>query len=216
MSVEVDHIFICVARGAPEAEQLVQFGLCEGALNVHPGQGTANRRFFFRNAMLELLWVENPVEAQSGQTAPTLLWERWSGRQSGACPFGIIVRPVNTRATTVPFPARDYRPEWLAPDLKIYLAPTGVEEPMWLFMPFLQRFHHEQRFVAHPNGAREITKLILTTPVPMQSSAAQALVENAILSIREGAEYLLTIELDRGLRQVERDFRPHLPLVFQL
>jgi hypothetical protein len=215
-AIELDHVFICVARGAPESELLVEFGLCEGASNVHPGQGTANRRFFFQNAMLELLWVEDPQEAQSGQTAPTLLWKRWSGRQSGACPFGIVVRPANTAMTAVPFPARQYQPEWLAPDLEIYLAPTGVQEPMWLFMPFLQRLHHEQRFVTHPNGAREITKLTLTTPAARQSSAAQALVENAILSIREGAEYLLTIELDKSLRQVVRDFRPHLPLVVQL
>ena len=216
MAIELDHVFICVARGAPEAEHLVEFGLCEGAPNVHPGQGTANRRFFFQNAMLELLWVENPQEAQSSQTAPTLLWERWSSRQSGACPFGIIARPANTSITTVPFPAREYRPEWLAPDLKIYLAPTGLEEPMWLFMPFLQGLHHERLFVAHPNGAREITKLTLTTPAPLRSSAAQASVENAILSIREGQEYLLTIELNKSLRQLVRDFRPHLPLVVQL
>jgi Glyoxalase-like domain len=216
MAIELDHVFICVAQGAPEAEYLVEFGLCEGAPNVHPGQGTANRRFFFQNAMLELLWVEDPQEAQSSQTSPTLLWERWSNRQSGACPFGIIARPANTPTTAVPFPAREYLPEWLAPGLKIYLAPTGLEEPMWLFMPFLQRHHHEQHFVAHPNRAREITKLTLTTPAPLRSSAAQALVDNAVLSIREGSEYLLTIELNKGLRQVVRDFRPHLPLVVQL
>ena len=166
--------------------------------------------------MLELLWVEDPAEARSSPTASTLLWERWSSRQSGACPFGIIARPANTGMTTVPFPAREYQPQWLAPDLKIYLAQTGVEEPMWLFMPFLHRINHEQRFVPHPNGAREITKLMLTTPAPRRSSAAQALVENAVLSIREGPEYLLTIELDKSLRKVVRDFRPHLPLVVQL
>ena len=215
-AIELDHVFICVARSAPEAELLVEFGLCEGTSNVHPGQGTANRRFFFQNAMLELLWVEDPQEARSVQTAPTLLWDRWSGRQSGACPFGIIVRPANTGMTAVPFPSREYRPEWLAPDLKIYLAPAGVQEPMWLFMPFLQRLHHEQRFVAHPNGAREITKLTLTTPETLQSPPAHALVENAILSIREGTEFLLAIELDRSARHSARDFRPHLPLVLQL
>jgi hypothetical protein len=216
MAIELDHVFICVAGGGPEAEHLVEFGLCEGAPNVHPGQGTANRRFFFQNAMLELLWVEDRQEARSSQTATTLLWERWSSRQSGACPFGIVARPADTTMSSAPFPAREYRPEWLAPDLKIYLAPTGVEEPMWLFMPFLRRLHYTQRFVAHPNGAREITKMTLTAPTPVQSSAAQALIENAILSVREGAEYLLTIEFDKSMRKVVKDFRPELPLVVQL
>jgi hypothetical protein len=31
------------------------------------------------------------------------------------------------------------------------------------FMPFMRRFHHEQRFAVHPNGACEFTALTLTT-----------------------------------------------------
>ena len=48
--MEVDHIFICVQSGAPEAETLKKFGLTEGSSNKHPGQGTENRRFFFKNS----------------------------------------------------------------------------------------------------------------------------------------------------------------------
>lgn len=58
-SFELDHVFIWTAAGAPEADLLRDFGLTEGPPNVHPGQGTANRRFFFHNAMLELLWVHD-------------------------------------------------------------------------------------------------------------------------------------------------------------
>lgn len=57
MTVELNHLFVCTAAGAPEAEALKAFGLTEGTPNTHPGQGTSNRRFFFRNAMLKLLWV---------------------------------------------------------------------------------------------------------------------------------------------------------------
>jgi hypothetical protein len=215
VAIELDHVFICVARGAPEAGELVQFGLREGTPNVHAGQGTANRRFFFRNAMLELLWVENPQETQSEQTAPTQLWERWSRRQTGACPFGIIVRPPNNEPTPVPFPSQEYRPIWLQPDLRIYFAPVGLKEPLPFFMPFLQRIRYGQQFVAHPNGAREITGMTLTTPGPLRSLAAQTLIESAVFTSRTGPEYLLTIELDHGLRQEEKDFRPDLPLVIQ-
>ena len=55
MQIELDHLFVCTARGAPEAERLVQFRLREGPPNQHPGQGTANRRFAFANAMIELV-----------------------------------------------------------------------------------------------------------------------------------------------------------------
>ena len=73
MTVELDHVFVCVAPDAPEADLLVAFGLLEGTPNTHPGQGTANRRFYFRNAMLELVWVRDEDEAQSPLIAPTRL-----------------------------------------------------------------------------------------------------------------------------------------------
>ena len=66
MAAELDHVFICVSRGADdEASALSSFGLNEGKPNVHPGQGTACRRFSFRNGYIELLWVSNESEARS-------------------------------------------------------------------------------------------------------------------------------------------------------
>jgi hypothetical protein len=94
MLVELDHFFILTGVGALEADHLLQFGLTEGAPNCHPGQGTACRRFFFRNAFLELIWVMDPVEAQSSLIRRTGLWERWSRRNQGASPFGICLRSV--------------------------------------------------------------------------------------------------------------------------
>lgn len=63
--MELDRVFVRTARDAPEAERLRALGLVEGTPNVHRGQGTANRRFFFANAMLELLWVHDEIEAAS-------------------------------------------------------------------------------------------------------------------------------------------------------
>lgn len=74
---------------APEAEELVRFGLREGLLNQHPGQGRANRRFAFSNAMIEFLWVSAAQEGQSEEPRRTLLWERWSGREGESSPFGV-------------------------------------------------------------------------------------------------------------------------------
>jgi len=73
MGIELDHLFVCTAPGAPQAEDLVQFGLLEGPPNQHPGQGTANRRFSFKNAMIELLWVSDAEESQSEFTRGTQL-----------------------------------------------------------------------------------------------------------------------------------------------
>jgi len=47
MSLELDHLFVCTSQGASEAKYVEHVGLIEGPSNVHPGQGTANHRFFF-------------------------------------------------------------------------------------------------------------------------------------------------------------------------
>ena len=77
MTVELDHMLICTEVGTPGADQLEGFGLVEGTPNIHPGQGIANRAFFFHNAMLELVWVRDERKARSPPIAPARLWERW-------------------------------------------------------------------------------------------------------------------------------------------
>jgi hypothetical protein len=50
-----DHVFVCTTPRGEAAELLRRAGLVEGTQNHHPGQGTARRRFFFSNTMLELI-----------------------------------------------------------------------------------------------------------------------------------------------------------------
>jgi Glyoxalase-like domain len=216
MRTELDHLFVCTTPGAPEAEKLVQFGLHEGPPNQHRGQGTANRRFAFANAMIELLWVSDTSEAQSQSTRRTLLWERWSGREHNASPFGICLRPVDPQDTDPPFPAWEYRPVFLPDPLVMHIGDVGIEEPMWIYLSFMRRAQREQWFIEHPVGIREITGLTLTTPVPLRSNVAERIVEGGILTTRNGATSLLEIEFDGNRRKKETDFRPHLPFVFRL
>jgi glyoxalase-like protein len=216
MRMELDHLFVCVAPEAPEADELVSFGLREGPPNRHPGQGTANRRFAFANAMIELLWVSDRREVQSECPRRTLLWERWSGREGEASPFGICLRPVDCQNTESPFPAWEYRPAYLPDPLVMHIGEAGVEEPMWIFLSFMRRANREQWFVEHPIGIREITSLTLTTPVPLRSVVSQRMVESGILSTQKGPKSLLEIGFDGNRRKEIMDFRPHLPLVFQL
>jgi hypothetical protein len=216
MNIELDHVFVCASPGAPEAKEFVRFGLHEGLPNQHPGQGTSCRRFSFANAMIELLWVSDPRAAQSEATRRTLLWDRWSARKGSASPFGVCVRPVDLQNTELPFPAWEYQPAYLPAPLVMHTAESGVEEPMWVYLNFLQRADREQRFTEHPAGIREITGLRLTTPVPLRSAASQRMLESRILSTCEGAKPLLEIEFDYKQRNQVEDFRPHLPIVFRL
>lgn len=216
MRIELDHLFVCTTPGAPEAEKLVQFGLHEGSPNQHPGQGTANRRFSFANAMIELIWVNDAREAQSQNTRRTLLWERWSGRETNASPFGICMRPADSQDTEPPFAAWEYRPAYLADPLFMHIGEAGIEEPMWIYLSFMRRVRREQWFIEHPIGIREITGLTLTTPVPLRSNASLKIIESGILATQTGTTSLLEIEFDANRRKQQMDFRPYLPFVFQL
>jgi hypothetical protein len=186
-----------------------------GAANQHPGQGTSNRRFAFANAMIELLWVSDTNEAQNQSARRTLLWDRWSGRDHKASPFGICVRPADSQDTGPPFPTWRYRSAYLPDPFFMYIGDAVIEEPMWVYLSFMRRVHREQRFVEHPIGIREITGLTLTTPVSLRSNVSQKIVESGILATRTGGTSLLEIEFDGNRRKEFMDFRPHLPFVFQ-
>jgi len=215
MGFELDHLFVCTLPGAPEAKELLLFGLREGPPNHHPGQGTANRRFSFENAMLELFWVQDEKEARSERTGRTLLWERWSGRETTACPFGICLRPDGASKNPSPFPGWEYRPAYLPNPLAMYIGDGGLDEPMWIYLPFQRRAQRKRNFVEHPAGIRKITEVILTSPVSLHSAAAQTAVDFGILKTQPGKEPLLDIQFDGGRRQNLVDFRPRLPLIFR-
>jgi hypothetical protein len=216
MRIELDHLFVCTAQGALEADALIQFGLREGTPNRHQGQGTANRRFAFADSMLEFIWVEDPREAQSESTRRTSLWERWSGREQESSPFGFSVRPTGPHVAEPPFPAWEYRPSYLPDPLCMHIGDADVAEPMWIYMGFMRAADRAKRFVEHPIGIREITGLRLTTPCPLRSSAAQRILEDGILSVKGKGRSLLEIEFDGKRRNETVDFRPQLPLIFQL
>jgi len=216
MQVELDHLFVLTAPGAPEAEKFIQFGLLEGPPNQHPGQGTANRRFPLANAMIELLWVNDPTEVQNPSTRRTLLWERWSDRETNACPFGICLRPVDGHDTGTPFPGWEYRPSYLPGSLSMHIGESGIEEPMWVYLNFQRREYYKKRFAENPVGIRDITGLTLTTCVPLRSRVSQTIIESGIIASRTGASPLLEIEFDGGARNKRMDFRPRLPILFQL
>jgi hypothetical protein len=91
--MQIDHIFIRVLPGGAEAELLRALGLSEGSGNTHPGQGTANRRFFFANAFIELLWIADAEEIANEQTRPTSC--------ANACRPTIPARPRRSASASV-------------------------------------------------------------------------------------------------------------------
>ena len=217
--MEVDHIFISAKRGAPEAERLRAFGLTEGGANVHPGQGTANRRFFFHNVFLELLWLADANEAQRPLTQPTRLYERLTTIGLDTSPFGFAFRPERTGETDAPFPHWAYRPDYLPAQMKIDVGQAPLSEPMWFFLAFGGKpalaTGARRQPLEHEAGLREVTSLRLTIPTgaPLSDVARQvAAIDN--LEIVRGEAHLLELGFDGEGVGRRHSFQPQLPLVF--
>ena len=213
--MQIDHVFICCAHGAPEADALLRIGLAEGPGNVHPGQGTANRRFHFANAYLELLWIADEREARSEATQRTRLWERWSARSSDASPFGLLLRPERD-GERPPFATWAYRPSYLPPGTAIEFAHgVPLHEPELAWLPFMRSGQ------PHPGGGvdraapfRELVEVRVAVPdAAAISGAARAARDAAPLAYISGTP-LLELVFDCA-REVVHDLRPALPLVLR-
>src|SRR6201987_5698379 len=74
----------------------------------------------------------------------------------------------------------EYRPAYLPDPLSMQIGEAGIEEPMWVHLSFMRRAQRERWFTEHPIGVREITRLTLTTPVPLCSNASQKIIESGV------------------------------------
>jgi hypothetical protein len=219
MAFELDHLFICTDVGAAVADRLAAAGLIEGSSNVHPGQGTANRRFFFGNAMLELLWVHDPMEAQSELIRRTRLWERWRDRDR-VCPFGICLRPDRDSLGAIAVPSWDFRPPYLPDGLAIWVGDNSdrLTEPMLFQTPFGRRPDQappeKVQPLNHPLGLREITRLELVSPIDQPPSLElRSALNTGQFQLRRGDAYWIELGFDGELAGEQIDFRSELPLV---
>jgi len=216
MNVELDHVFVCCDVGAPEAAFLARQGVLEGSGNTHPGQGTANRRFFFSNTFLELLWVSDPAEAQSAAVLPTRLWERWFRRAAGACPFGLVFRPRAVSIAEAPFPCWSYRPSYLPNGFSIEVGRgMAIGEPQLFYLPFARRPDPSRREPrTHPAGIDRITHVSVSIPPGQKTSPAlERALDAGLLAVRSGPDYLLELGFE-GERSATLDLRPGLRLLF--
>ncbi|MDR1125100.1 MAG: VOC family protein [Deltaproteobacteria bacterium] len=212
----LDHLFICTGRGAPAGDLLVESGLAEGPANSHPGQGTANRRFFFANVYLELLWVADAAEACSEPASRLQIPGRCSWRESKASPFGLGFRPMSGTLSLFPVAkSREYSPPYLA-GKAIQILQQTASAPLCFHLPFLSDGKADNP-TSHPAGLKTVTKLTLTV-APTEAerlSAFSLLCRDPVLAFSPGGEPLLEMEFDDAARGQSRDFRPGLPLALR-
>jgi hypothetical protein len=223
--MELDHIFLFTEVPEQAVKLLQQFGLKEGTSNIHPGQGTACRRFFFHNAYLELVWVTNEQEIKSSITSETKLWERSNSRITNYCPFGLCFRsqePINSH-TALFEDALHYKPLYMPQELYINVASNGDfhTEPMLFEFPFPsgapEDYPTERRQpLNHERGFQEITCVTLTLPTAANrlSGAMQKVIHNSCVRLLEGEHYSAALEFDKGAQGKTKSFKDALPLTF--
>lgn len=198
MTLCLDHIFVCTSVDAPEAQALLDAGFVEGTRNVHPGQGTSNRRFFFEHGFLELLWVHDEPEATSARTGPTRLWERWSLRDGPANPFGICFAPQSEVDHPLPFASWAYEPVYLPQGKRIHFAQgTEMSEPELFALSWPQL-----RAAAAPQPR--------THRLPLNSMLAVSVG----LSNTDDLSQPMRAARDSGLVKVHKSARPELVVEF--
>jgi hypothetical protein len=215
MNAAIDHVFICCSVGAAsEASVLSKLGLKEGSPNTHPGQGTACRRFFFDNTYLELFWVADPREAQAEEVLPTRLFERWSKRRDGACPFAIIFRPGDEPgAAGPPFPTWSYRPSYMPQGVAIEIArDTPLAGPELFYLGFQRgRPRQRQEPVDHTLPVRTLLGVTLWRPPAGDSPAARGLEAAGLVAFRDANDHRIELRFE-GPGDRRADLHPELPL----
>ena len=206
--MQLDHFFVLTEPLAPQADLLTDLGLIEGTSNHHPGQGTANRRFFFSNTALELLYVRDAAEANDGPGRRLRFPERASSRD--ASPFGLVLRCDGD--TDSVFAGWRYQPEYFAPGVSFLVAENSdrLDEPLCICLPDATPPASPQ--VRSKAPFAEVTGLRLHVPTADPSSVLETVAQVEGIRIQTGSPHFLEIAFGHEAKGERRDFRPAFPL----
>jgi hypothetical protein len=213
--MEVDHIFIFSDKQGNEADELIDFGFTEGSSRVHVGQGTTNRKFYFENFFLEILWVINESEIKSHSVAPTKLWERSNFAKNGISPFGLCL--VNTDDTNVLFEnSLKYQPDYFPKGLEIEVLTNEKNSYLpWTFrLPFKSKKKKTTEPIIHKNGISALTKVEFGILFSDQNDYLLNLVGEKSISFNQNLAHNLTLIFDDNKRNKTKIFDT-LPLIIK-
>jgi hypothetical protein len=213
MNLQLDHVFILVASGAQIVDRLLELGFQEGPSNTHPGQGTANRRVYFANGMLEFLWVRDANEANTGPGQDLRLPER--SQNPEASPFGAIFVPHHdAMSQAMPFPGWHYQPAYFPPPKGFLVGANSKNllEPLCFYFPLHNPGVPRPQPTCNP---QTISDIVISTPATDTAGVLARVSQVDRFAVRSGQEHLMEITLDEGALSRTEDFRPALPLILR-
>ena len=230
--LEVDHVMIHVAPGAPERKALERAGFkIAPERNDHEGQGSSSITVEFSNGFLELTWRDTSVSVSPGLERVAMRFQRqgeW--RTSGWSPFGIGLRRSPGAPDSLPFPTRAVRAPWMRPgaSLEIVSATSDTLGPRVWVVPVSmaangvpeseserERLSKPNSFI-HANGARSITAVRVSAPESGLTPATALAGAYSPVVFAKSAGWLVEITFDHGHQGRTRDLRPDVPLICRL
>lgn len=240
-NLKMDHVNVWVKNPIKAKEKLVQIGFTaipDSLSQVHTGQGTTGRYFYFLNGYLELIYVYNEEELVENAKSNISLdfVERSNSPENGYLPFSIALAMNNYDKTKIPFKTVEYHQSWMEKNNSIYVAKNSKikkEEPsIFVMYPAgeYDKFEHMdsllkipeeyaiwRTFYKHKNGAEKISKIeIYTNNINKESNTIRCLNELGNVEIKEGKEYLMELYFDNQRQQKTYDLRPEIPLKIHL
>ncbi|RXR30684.1 hypothetical protein EQG68_11555 [Flavobacterium piscinae] len=205
--MNIDHIFIFTNDNGKVADELVDFGLTEGSKRIHVGQGTTNRKFYFENFFLEILWVHNENEIKSDKTKPLGLWQRAEYKTNHFSPFGLCI--VNADDTDTIFEnAYKYQPDYFPQGMEIDIIKNEEQSDLpWTFrLPFKEQKKHENEPTKHKNEICVLTNAIFEYKTISENKFIDYFKNQIHIQFIESSRNWLNLIFDNGKQRKKQDF----------
>jgi hypothetical protein len=224
MMFEIDHVLFATEDLEGAERLLAQAGLEFTVRRIHAGQGTRNACAPFENAFFELLGATDDGELRSALVRPLGLDERIRWRATGACPFGICLRPASGDAapTDLDLNTWSYQPPYVKPGSRLLFAsaPGRFDEPLVFVRVRPGEARGAPRSSLRIGGdgtRRELTGVRIGLPRPPTplSAGIRWLHERGLPEFATAATAHLELEWDHSGAGVVRTLDPALPIVLR-
>ena len=205
--MNADHIFIFTNDYGKIADELIEFGLKEGSSRIHNGQGTTNRKFYFDNFFLEILWVHNKTEINSELVKPIGLWQRANYQSSDFSPFGLCI--VNTDETNNLFEnAYQYQPNYFPKGMTIDILKNEHQPNFpWTFrLPFKEQNKNKNEPTNHKNGIKQLSKVDFYVENINDSNFMQSFEGEQNINFIKSDKTWLNLTFDEGKQRLKISF----------
>ena len=236
--LKLDHLNIWVKNPKKAKERLTDIGFTsvpDSLSQIHKGQGTTGRYFFFLNGYLELIFVydQNEFEQNVEKNKDLDFTERANFQSNGASPFSIALKVKDYEVEKIPFEKVKYHQDWMEEGTNIFAAKnskTPLKEPsVFVVYPEIESDTFEtiadlknipdenaiwREFYKHPNGVKNITNILITsTDLDLKTETIKAVNGMENLTVKNGMKHLMELYFDNNAQGKSFDLRPELPLI---